>query len=103
VPIVRLREANAKSRGTHKAGIADHVGCKDGREPAFQALSPSPGRLTTKDRRIHAVRMAGECPLLALSRHSERCGRESALSPKADSNSHGTAWPGLTLSRYAQR
>ncbi len=38
----------------------------------------------TKDRRIHALGMAVECRLLAISGHAERGARTSALPPKAD-------------------
>jgi hypothetical protein len=51
----------------HEAGIADNVCGKYGGKPAFQALSPSPRRLTTMDRRIHVVGMAVECLLLAMN------------------------------------
>ncbi len=36
------------------------------------------------DQRIHAAEMAPECPLLAISGHSEGRSRTSALPPKAD-------------------
>jgi len=52
---------------THKEGIADYIGGQDGGKPAFQALSPSPRRLTIKDRGIHAVGLAVEWQLLAMS------------------------------------
>ncbi len=68
----------------NEAGVSDHVGGKNGGKPAFQALSPSPRRLTTKDRRIHAVEMAVECPLVAISGLFGAVPRRSALPPKAD-------------------
>ncbi len=53
--------------GRHETAVADHVGGKNGGKPAFQTLSPSPRRLTTMDRRIHAVGMVLECLLLAMN------------------------------------
>jgi len=50
----------------HQACVARNVCDKNGGKPAFQALSPSPRRLTTKDRRIHAGGMAVEWRLLAI-------------------------------------
>ncbi len=68
----------------HKAGIADHVCGKNGNQSSFQANSPLTWRLATMEGRIYAGRKILECPLLAISRHAERCARESALPPKAD-------------------
>jgi hypothetical protein len=42
----------------HETRVADHIGGKNGDKSPFQALSPSSRRLSTKNRRIHAVRMA---------------------------------------------
>lgn len=39
---------------TQQASVASHVGYEDCGKSAFQTLSPSTGRLTTIDRRIHA-------------------------------------------------
>ncbi len=51
--------------GSHEAAITDNVSGKNGGQSAFQGLSPSPRRLTTKDRRIHVVGMVLECLFLA--------------------------------------
>jgi hypothetical protein len=56
----------------HQGRVTGHIGSKNGSEPAFHGLSPSPRRLTTKDRRIYAVGMVVECRLLANPRLSER-------------------------------
>ena len=40
---------------SHEARVADHVSGKNGGQSAFQVLSPSPTRLTTKDRRIYGA------------------------------------------------
>jgi len=64
--------------------LADNIGGKNGCKPAFQGLSPSPTRLTTKDRRIHAVGMVLECLLLANNELSGHVAGTSALPLTAD-------------------
>ena len=50
---------------THKAGIGDHIGSKNGGQPPFHTLSPSARRLTTGDGEIYAAERVLEWRLLA--------------------------------------
>jgi hypothetical protein len=72
---------------THKTGIADNVSGKDGGQPAFQVISPSTWRLTTKVWRIHAVGMAVEWRLLAINCLTER-GNRTTVSRSDSGRSH---------------
>ncbi len=66
--------------GAHQGRVAGHISGQNSSESAFQTRSPSPTRLMTEDRRIHAVRTVVECPLLAISGLSDSPLRMSAYS-----------------------
>ncbi len=68
----------------HETAVTDHVGGKNGGKPAFQALSPSPRRLTTMNGRIYADEQGLECLFLATKRHSGHVAGTSAFGGKAD-------------------
>ncbi len=82
IPMGLQRRQGAGLVLLHEAAVADHVGGQYGGKPAFQVLSPSPKRLTTKGKRIHAVGIAWL--VLAKPRQFRRCARTSALHPIRD-------------------
>ena len=74
------RKASTEKKGEFAAAVLSNLGEVE----AWCTAKETPSPLQPSDGLILALQGTDECPPMAISRHSERCLRESPLPPKAD-------------------